>query len=370
VRGINEPQGLMFHCFSLDSRVPQDHPLRTVKEHTDAILNDLSEVFERMYSTTGRPSVPPERLLKAQLLIALFSIRSDRLFCEMLDYNILYRWFLDMNLEEESWDASTFTKNRDRLLEHDVARQFFEAVVKVAKAKQLLSDEHFTVDGTLIEAWASMKSFRPKDEDPSNRPRTDDDRSNPSVDFHGEKRCNETHRSTTDPEALLMKKGKGKEAKLCFGAHALMENRNGILVDFIVTPATGNSERTAVPIMLDRQKRKGLRPRTIGADKGYDTRDFIKELRDRKITPHVAMNALRRGGSAIDGRTSRHEGYTISQRLRKKVEEIFGWMKVVGGFRRTRFKGVRRTELQGLFVGAAYNLVRISRLLTLQTATP
>lgn len=305
-----------------------------------------------------------------QLLIALFSIRSDRLFCEMLDYNILYRWFLDMNLEEASWDASTFTKNRDRLLEHDVVRQSFEAVVRVAKAKQLLSDEHFTVDGTLIEAWASMKSFRPKDEDPSNRPKTDDDRSNPSVDFHGEKRCNETHRSITDPEALLMKKGKGKEAKLSFGAHALMDNRNGILVDFIVTRATGDSERTAVPVMLDRQKLKGLKPKTIGADKVYDTRDFIKELRERKITPHVAMNDQRRGGSAIDGRTSRHEGYAISQRLRKKVEEIFGWMKVVGGFRRTRFRGLERTELQGPFVGAAYNLVRISRLLTLQEATP
>ena len=358
MRGINDIQGYMWTHISAEQRVPKDHPLRAVKAHADTILKGLTSEFDAMYSTMGRPSVPPERLLKAQLLIALYSVRSDRQFCEMLDYNILFRWFLDMNLEEASVDATTFTKNRDRLLEHQIAEKFFRAVVEHARKEKLLSAEHFTVDGTLIEAWASMKSFRPKDEDPSDRPRTDDDKGNPTVNFRGERRRNDTHCSTTDPEALLMRKGKGKEAKLSYGAHALMENRNGLLVDLKVTRATGDAEREAAIEMLRKHK-----PKTVGADKGYDTHGFVDALRELKITPHVATNDKRKGGSAIDGRTTRHEGYRISQRIRKKVEEIFGWTKTVGGFRRTRFKGRDRTELQALFVGTAYNLMRMARLL-------
>jgi transposase len=362
MRGINDTQSYMFTYISPDERVPAEHPLRQIKAFADKALKELSPVFNRMYSRMGRPSIPPERLLKAQILIALYSVRSDRLFAEMLDYNILFRWFLDMNLEEPSLDATTFTKNRDRLLEHNVAVKFFDKVVRQARKEGLLSDEHFTVDGTLIEACASIKSFRPKDEDPTDRPTTDDDRGNPSVNFRGEKRTNETHCSTTDPEALLMRKARGKEARLSYSAHALMENRNGLLVDLGVAYATGKSERQSALAMLGRQGRKRVKPRTLGADKGYDTRDFVDRLRGKKITPHVAANVERKGGSAIDCRTTRHAGYAVSQRIRKRVEEIFGWLKAVGGFRRTRFKGRDRTELQALFVGTAYNLLRMTKL--------
>jgi transposase len=316
-----------------------------------------------MYSQVGRPSIPPERLLKAQVLIALYSVRSDRLFCETLDYNILFRWFLDMSLEEPTWDASTFSKNRDRLLKHDVATKFFDAVVRMARQKQLLSDEHFTVDGTLVEAWASMKSFRPKGEPPTDRPTTDGDPGNPSVDFRGEKRTNVTHCSTTDPEARLMRKANGQQARLCFSAHALMENRNGLLVDLKVALATGFAERETAIEMLKRQARKRVRPRTLGADKAYDTSGFVSECRGRGVTPHVTENHTHQGGSHIDGRTTRHPGYAISQRLRKRVEEIFGWAKTVGGFRRTRFKGRERTQLFALIVGTAYNLMRMAKIL-------
>lgn len=363
MRGINDTQSYIFSYISPEQRVPAKHPLRPIKEVADAALKELSPVFNEMYSRMGRPSIPPERLLKAQILIVLYSVRSDRLFAEMLDYNILFRWFLDMNLEEPSLDATTFTKNRDRLLKHRVAVRFFDKVVGHARKEGLLSDEHFTVDGTLIEACASMKSFRPKDEDPSDRPTTDDDKGNPTVNFRGERRTNETHRSTTDPDALLMRKGLGKEAKLSYSAHALMENRNGILVDLKVAQASGKSERQSALAMLGRQGRKRVKPKTLGADKGYDTRDFVEHLRGKKITPHVAANVERKGGSAIDGRTTRHAGYTISQRIRKRVEEIFGWLKTVGGFRRTRFKGRDRTELQALLIGTAYNLMRITRLI-------
>jgi transposase len=358
----------MFTYVSPEQRVPADHPLRPIKAFADAVLKELSPVFNKMYSKTGRPSIPPERLLKAQILIALYSVRSDRLFAEMLDYNILFRWFLDMNLEEPSLDATTFTKNRDRLMEHNVAVKFFDRVVVHARKEGLLSDEHFTVDGTLIEACASLKSFRPKEEDPTDRPNTDNDSGNPTVNFHGEKRSNKTHCSMTDPEALLMKKAAGKEAKLSYSAHALMENRNGFLIDLKVSHATGKSERESALAMLGRQGRKRIKPKTLGADKGYDTRDFVDKLRGKKITPHVAANTARRGGSVIDGRTICHEGYSISQRIRKRVEEIFGWFKTVGGFRRTRFKGRERTELQALFTGAAYNLLRMAKLLGKEAA--
>jgi hypothetical protein len=267
-----------------------------------------------------------------------------------------------MNVIEESFDHSVFSKNRERLMSHEVGRLFFDAVVRQARGQGLMSEDHFTVDGTLIEAWASLKSFRPKGEDSKDRP-TDGDPGNPSVDFHGEKRKNETHASTTDPESRLMRKGAGKESKLSFGAHALMENRHGLLVDLQVTAATGTSEREAAEAMLKRQSRKRIKPKTLGGDKGYDTQDFVALLRRHKITPHVAANEERKGGSALDGRTTRHLGYQISQRVRKRVEEVFGWMKSVGGFRRTRFKGRDRTQLAAWFVGAAYNLLRMAKLI-------
>lgn len=365
MRGKSEPQPMMIAYVNLERRVPAEHPLRTIKGMADQELQRLSSVFNQMYSHTGRPSIPPERMLKALLLIALFSVRSERQFCEQLDYNLLYRWFLDLELADESFDPTVFTKNRERLLEHEVGRRFFDAIVRRAREAGLMSDEHFTVDGTLIEAWASLKSFRPKGEGPKDRP-TDGDPSNPTIDFHGEKRSNQTHESSTDPESRLMRKGLGKEAKLSFGAHALMENRNGLLVDLSVTCATGTSEEEAAQAMLRRQARKGIKPRTLGGDKGYDRRGFVSFLRSRKITPHVAQNLGRRGGSAIDGRTTRHTGYAVSQWIRKKVEEIFGWMKAIGGFRKTRYRGVRRTHLAGWFVGAAYNLLRFAKLMANQ----
>ncbi len=368
MRGKSEPQPMMITYVNLEKRVPAEHPLRKIKGMADQELQRLSSLFNEMYSHTGRPSIPPERMLKALLLIALFSVRSERQFCEQLDYNLLYRWFLDMELIDESFDATVFTKNRERLLEHEVGRRFFDAIVRRARQAGLMSDEHFTVDGTLIEAWASLKSFRPKGEDPDDR-HTDGDPSNPTVNFHGEKRSNKTHESKTDPDSQLMRKGLGKEAKLSFGAHALMENRNGLLVDFSVTRATGTSEWEAAEAMLRRQARRGLKPRTLGGDKGYDRRRFVSFLRSRKIIPHIAQTLGRDGGSAIDGRTTRHSGYAASQCIRKRVEEIFGWMKAIGGFRKTRYKGVRRTHLAGWFVGAAYNLLRLAKLMPNPVAT-
>jgi transposase len=360
MRGQRNPQATMLAFIDLESRVPPDHPLRTIKTLADQALSKLSPAFDRMYAQGGRPSIPPERLLKASLLIALYSVRSERAFCEELDYHLLFRWFLDMNIIEPSFDATTFTKNRMRLLEHEVGRQLFDEVVGTAHERGLLSDEHFTVDGTLIEAAASLKSFKRRDGEPPAA--NDDDPGNPSVDFHGEKRSNATHQSTTDSEARLMRKGKGKEAKLVFMAHALMENRNGLLADFLVSEATGTAERDAAPELVDQAKERGFRPNTLGGDKNYDTRECVADLRERGVTPHVAQNTTNRR-SAIDGRTTRHAGYAISQRIRKRVEEIFGWMKTVGGFRRTRYRGVDRTGLAGYLVATAYNLVRMARLL-------
>ena len=347
----------------LEARVPAEHPLRVVKTLADEALDGLSTTFDGMYSEIGRPSIPPERLLKASLLIALYSVRSERAFCEELDYNLLWRWFLDMGLIEPSFDPTVFTKNRRRLLDHEVGRALFAAVVRAAGERALLSDEHFTVDGSLIEAAASLKSFKPRDDEP---PSDGGGGGDPLVDFRGQRRRNDTHRSTTDPESRLLRKGKGKEAKLVFIAHALMENRHGLLVDFQLSQATGTAERDLVPQLLDTARDRGLHPRTLGADRGYDTRDCVAQLRGRRVTPHVAQNASRRA-SAIDRRTTRHPGYAVSQRLRKRVEEIFGWMKTVGGFRRTRYRGLARTGLQGYLVAAAYNLVRIARLLARPT---
>ena len=366
MRGRQEPQVTMLAFVDLEERVPADHPLRAIKALADEALARLSPEFDRMYADVGRPSIPPERLLKASLLIGLFSVRSERAFCEELDYNLLFRWFLGMQLMERSFDATVFTKNRQRLLEHRVGQQLFDEVVLAADRRSLRSDEHFTVDGTLIEAAASLKSFKPRAGDP---PPDDGDRGNPSVDFHGDRRANATHQSATDPEARLFRKGKGKEARLVFMAHALMENRNGLLVDFLVSEATGTAERDAVPVLLAGARDRGFHPRTLGGDKGDDTRGCVGAMRARGVTPHVAHNTNGRS-SAIDGRTTRHRSYALSQRLRKRVEEIFGWMKTVGGFPRTRYRGLDRTGLAGYLVGTAYHLVRMARLITAETPAP
>jgi transposase len=358
MRGEERRQRAMLMVMEPGERVPQEHPLRRVKEIADAALTQLSPLFDEMYSVIGRPSIPPERLLKASLLMALYSVRSERLFCEQLDYNLLFRWFLDMDVAEASFDHSTFSRNRTRLLEHDAAREFFIRVVAQARSLQLLSDEHFTVDGTLVEAWASLKSFKPRHQGPAQPP---DDPGNPTVNFHGERRSNATHQSTTDPEALLAKKGAGKEAKLCYSANALMENRNGLLLELAVESADGFAERNSARAMLEAAL-PGSRRITLGADKGYDTRDFGTACRTLKVTPHLARNERRAGGSAVDRRTARHAGYAVSQRVRKRVEEIFGWMKTVGGLRRTRYRGRDRTQLHAYLVAAAYNLLRIARL--------
>ena len=349
----------MLAFIDLEERVPQDHPLRTIKRLADQALAELSPELVAMYADSGRPSIPPERLLKASLLIALYSVRSERAFCEELDYHLLFRWFLDMNLLEPSFDPTTFTKNRARLLEHALGQRLFDEVVAQAQAQGLLSEEHFTVDGTLIEATASLKNFRPRDGEP---PAPPEDPGNPTVNFRGERRSNATHQSTTDPDARLMKKGKGKEAKLVFLGHALMENRHGLLVDFQVTRATGTAECETVPELLDAASDRGFHPKTLGSDKNYDTQACVADQRVRGVTPHVAQNTTNRR-SAIDGGPIRHPGYTLSQRIRKRVEEIFGWMKTIGGFRRSRHWGLERTGLAGYLVATAYNLARLSRLL-------
>lgn len=364
MRGENTHQSTMFSLISPEQRVPQDHPLRAIKAMAESELKRLSPLFGRMYSKIGRPSIPPERLLKSMLLIALYSVRSERLFCEQLDYNMLFRWFLDMNMDEPSFDHSSFTVNQNRLMKADIGRRFFESIVRMASEKDLTSNEHFTVDGTLIEAWASIKSFRPKDET-SSGDKPPDDPGNPTVNFRGEKRSNMTHASMTDPESRLMKKTRGKEAKLSFGGNALMENRHGLLVDIMVTEASGGSEREAGISMLQnrRKKQRDHAQWTIAGDKGFDTNEFVAKTRGLRVTPHVACNDKKPGGSSLDGRTTRHVGYVVSQRIRKRVEEIFGWMKTIGGLRRTRYKGKEKTQFAAYLVGAAYNLLRIGKLL-------
>ena len=364
MRGEERQQRSMLMVMDVEQRIPQEHPLRRIKQISCRVLKNLSPIFDQMYSRVGRPSVPPERLLKASLLMALYTIRSERLFCEQLDYNLLFRWFLDLELDEQSFDHSSFTSNRQRLLEHEVAGELFRGVLEQARALKLLSSEHFTVDGTLIQAWASLKSFKRQGEEP--RQRSDDDPGNPSVDFHGERRANDTHRSTTDPQALLARKGKGKEAKLCYSANALAENRNSLLVDLQVEPADGHAERRAAVAMAD-ERLAGSGRLTLGGDKGYDTRDFIACCRQLKVTPHVTQNLARPGGSALDARTTRHPGYGLSQRFRQRIEEAFGWMKTVGGLRQTRYRGLARVQMHAYLVGAAYNLIRIARLAPVAT---
>jgi transposase len=357
MRGHQDPQASMFSYFSPEARVPTAHPLRSIKGYADTALKSLNRDFDELYASTGRPSIPPERLLKASLLIALHSVRSDRLFCEMLDYNILFRWFLDMNLEERGLDQSNFSRLRERLVESKVAVRFFDAVVSEARKRNLLSDEHFTVDGTLIEAWASTaKSLRRKDGPPDAGGPDDQG----MVNIRGERRSNATHSSVTDPDARLMRKGKGKESKLSYGGHALMENRHGLCVDLKVTSAV-STETEAAKAMLERQQKKRVQPSTLGADKGYHSKDFVAHLRRRGIAPHIAMiNGRKTPG--LDGRTTRHNGYAVSQRKRKRVEEIFGWMKTYGGLRRTLARGLARVQLHAYLVGAAYNLLRLARL--------
>lgn len=337
-----------------DSFIPEDHPIRRIKPIVESALVRLSPLFNAMYAERGRPSIPPEHLLKASLLIALYSIRSERQFCERLRYDLLFKWFLDLNVSDEPFDASTFSKNRERLLAHDVSGAFFAEVVAEARRRRLLSADHFTVDGTLLEAWASLKSYRPRDEQD---PPPGDGR-NPDVDFRGQRRSRDTHVSTTDPEARLFKKGAGQAAKLSYMGHLLTENRHGLVLAVELTAASGTAEREAALLMLDRSTAGGV---TLGADKGYDTRDFVAQLRSRGVTPHVAQNDTHRR-SAVDRRTTRHVGYGQSLRRRKLVEQVYGWMKTVGGGRKLRFVGLERNRHWLEFTAAAYNLVRLAKL--------
>jgi len=357
MRGQDNQQSDMFSYLSPEQRVRSDHPLRAIRAMADLALGSMSSRFDEMYSQTGRPSIPPEKLLRAQLLQMLYSIRSERLLMEEIDYSVLFRWFVGMNMDEPVWDVTVFTKNRDRLLEGNVAREFLCEVVKQAQEKKLTSDEHFTVDGTLVEAWASLKSFQRKDR--KNPP--PDDPGNPTVDFHGEKRSNQTHESTTDPEALLARKGNGKEAKLSYNGNLLVENRNGLIITTELFQANGTAERDAALVMLERLP--GDQRVTVGADKAYDTKDFVEECRNIKATPHVAQNVKRSGGSAIDERTTRHTGYAISQQKRKRIEESFGWLKTIALMRKVRHRGVHKVGWVFTFAAAAYNLVRMRNLL-------
>lgn len=358
MRGDADRQALVFSALTPDQLVPDDHPIRAIKPIVERALRAISPTLSQMYSKIGRPSIPPEHLLKASILIALYSVRSERQFCERLQYDLLFKWFLDLNIADPAFHPTTFTKNRETLLKHDVARQFFAAVLEEARRERLLSEDHFTVDGTLLEAWASLKSVRPKD-DNSEGPRGGF--KNPDVDYRGEKRRNETHASTTDPEAQLMRKGPGKETKLSYMGHVLMENRNGLVVDLMLTQATGKAEREAGVRMLDRLPGQKKR-RTLGADRGYDTRDFVQDVRQRNVTPHVTQNQSGRR-SAIDGRTTSWGGYKQSQKVRKRVEEIFGWVKTIAGGRKLRYIGVKRNQLWAEFTATAYNLVRMAKLL-------
>ena len=354
MRGPDIKQSAMFSYLSPEQRVPADHPLRKIREITDLILKSLSSVFGQIYSRVGRRSIPPEQLCRALLLQVLYTVRSERMLMEQLEYNLLFRWFVGLNMDDPVWDVTVFTKNRERFLKADIAKKFFERVLAQARSLDLMSDEHFTVDGTLLEACAGLKSFKRTD---GEEPPAVDDPGNPTVDFHGEKRSNDTHASTSDPEAMLARKGAGKEAKLSYNGNVLMENRNGLVADVQVMTATGTAEREAGLMMIG--SLPGGEAVTVGADKGYDTKEFVGECRQMNATPHVAQKARY---SAIDGRTTRHAGYGISQQKRKRVEEIFGWMKTVGGMRKLRHRGLELVSWMFTFAAAAYNLVRIRNL--------
>jgi transposase len=356
MRGSDERSGALFSYVDLEARVPARHPLRAIGAIVNEALGELSPTFARLYAPLGRPSIPPEQLLRALLLQAFYSIRCERQLMERLDFDLLFRWFVGLGIDDPVWDHSTFSKNRDRLLAGDVAAEFLATLLERPKVRRLLSSEHFSVDGSLIQAWASMKSFRPKDVDdvPPGGGR------NPSHDFRGERRRNATHCSTTDPDALLYRKGPGMEARLCFVGHVLMENRHGLVVDAELTRAAGHAERLAALAMLDRLPSAG--PATLGADRGFDAKDFVMELRERRVTPHIAQNTSGRR-SAIDGRTPRHEGYAHSQRARKRIEEAFGWIKTIAGQARTRLRGLERVRWSFTLAAAAYNLIRLPKLI-------
>lgn len=358
MRGRDEQPASLFSYVSLEDRVPQDHPLRDHRKFLDGILHELSPQFEQMYSRIGRPSIPPEKLLRALVIQLLYSIRSERQLMEQLDYNLLFRWFVGLGIDDPVWVPTVFSKNRDRLLEGDLAKAFLAAVVEEAKRRSLVSDDHFTVDGTLMEAWASHKSFRPKDPDAGGE--SGGGGRNPTVDFRKQKRSNESHQSTTDPDARLAKKARGQEAKLSYQGNVLMENRHGLVVDAEVAIVTGTSEVETALTMLDRLPAREQR-RTVGADKLYDQKPFVDGARARNVTPHVAQNTTNRR-SAIDGRTTRHSGYAVSQQRRKLVEQGFGWKKSVGLLRKLRHRGVENVDWIFTFTTAVYDMVRIRTL--------
>lgn len=352
MRGDDQQPDSMFSYVAPEQRVPKDHPLRPIRQLVDEILREMSREFDKLYATVGRPSIPPERLLRAQLLQIFYSIRSERLLMEQLDYNILFRWFVGLAMDEPIWDPTVFTKNRDRLLNQDLARGFLRRVVE--RAEGYMSDEHFTVDGTLIEAWASQKSFQRKDGTPDGDGRN----------FHGESRKNDTHASKTDADARVYRKSRNAEARLAYLGHLVIENRNGLIVDAMATAADGRAERDAAVLLLhERVKRRGRRRRTVGADKGYDTGEFVEITRELGITPHVTQNTARRGGSAIDGRTTRHDGYAKSQHARPRIEPAFGWLKTIAWLRKIKLRGLPKVDWLVIFASAAFNLRRLSTLM-------
>lgn len=372
MRGTDHQTEGLFSYVSCEARVPAEHPLRAIRAITDEALEVLSPEFEGLYSKVGRPSIPPEKLLRALLLQAFYSIRSERQLMQQMDYNLLFRWFAGLSMDAPIWDVTVFTKNRDRLLGGDVAAKFLAAVIAQARSRSLLSDDHFSVDGTMIEAWASMKSFRPKDGGSAGQGGSDSGSDagsgrNAESNFRGQKRSNKTHASTTDPDARLFRKGNGQSSKMAFLGHVLMENRNGLVVGAALTHATGTAEREAALDMLDAVCRGGRRV-TLGADKGYDAASFVGDLRARKVTPHIARNdhltkTGKRRTSAIDGRTTRHPGYAVSLRIRKRIEEVFGWMKTTGVLRKTRHRGKDRVGWMFTMTAAAYNLTRLPKLM-------
>ena len=359
MRGTDERSGSLFSYVDLEARVPKGHPLRAIREIVNEALWALEDDFAAMYAPMGRPSIPPEKLLRALLLQAFYTIRSERQLMERLEFDLLFRWFVGLGIDDPVWDHSVFSKNRDRLLEGEIAVKFLNAILAQPKVNKLLSSEHFSVDGTLVEAWASMKSFKPRT-DGGSEPPTSGGR-NEEVDFRGEKRSNQTHVSTSDPDAMLYRKASGMEAKLCFIGHALMENGEGLFVDTRLTRASGRAERLAGLEMIEP---RANRPQaiTLGGDKGFDAADFVMELREINVTPHIAQNNSRRR-SAIDGRTTRHPGYAVSLRIRKRIEEGFGWMKTIAGLRKTKYRGLEKVGWAFTLAAAAYNLVRLPKLL-------
>ena len=359
MRGSDQHSGSLFSYVDLEMRVPKDHPLRAIREIANDALSELSGDFAALYAPLGRPSIPPEKLLRASLLQAFYSIRSERQLMERLEFDLLFRWFVGLGIDDPVWDHSVFSKNRDRLLEGEIAAKFLAAILTQPKVKRLLSSQHFSVDGTLVEAWASLKSFKPKDAGDGNEPPAGG-RRNAEVDFRGEKRSNQTHVSHSDPDAMLYRRGPGMEAKLCFIGHALMENRHGLFVDTRLTRVSGHAERLAALEMIEP---RADRPEaiTLGGDKGFDAADFVMELRDINVTPHIAQNMSRR--SAIDGRTTRHPGYVVSQRIRKRIEEGFGWMKTIAGLKKTKYRGLERVGWSFTMAAIAYNLIRLPRLM-------